>query len=64
MKAGFGWYLFLPQGICAALPAMKAEISFDNAANNHAPDSAILNRYFLPDCLMMTSRQVSLCRAI
>ncbi|MGB1474457.1 MAG: hypothetical protein ACPHAP_08555, partial [Candidatus Puniceispirillaceae bacterium] len=46
MKAGFGRHLLLPVWICAALPAMTAEISFDYAANSHVPDSAILNRYF------------------
>lgn len=46
MKAGFGRHLLLPVWVCAALPAMTAEISFDYAANSHVPDSAILNRYF------------------
>jgi len=46
MKAGFGRHLLLPVWVCAALPAMTAEISFDYAANSHIPDSAILNRYF------------------
>ena len=32
--------------VCAALPAMTAEISFEYAASTSAPDSAILNQYF------------------
>ena len=46
MKAGYGRHLLLPVWVCAALPAMTAEISFEYAANSHALDSAILNRYF------------------